>query len=152
MSWTISRAARETGLSKSTISRAIKSGKLSAARREDNSYQIDPAELFRVYPKRVAQPPGDARHGATRNPPEQPSATPSNEVEILKAKLEMTREMLSRERETVDDLRKRLDAATDRVLQLTRGAQPLDDVQQDAPRNPAQPPVRRSIWSRLTGR
>ena len=51
MSWSVSRAARETGLSKSTISRAIKSGRISATRQHDGSYLIEPAELFRVYPR-----------------------------------------------------------------------------------------------------
>lgn len=45
----MSSAATQAGVSKATIHRAIKSGKLSAARRDDGSYEIDPAELFRVY-------------------------------------------------------------------------------------------------------
>src|SRR5712691_8419967 len=40
---------KETGMDKSTISRAIKSGKLSATRQENGGYAIDPAELFRVF-------------------------------------------------------------------------------------------------------
>jgi hypothetical protein len=35
---------------KTTINRAVKSGKLSASTREDGSYEIDPAELTRAYP------------------------------------------------------------------------------------------------------
>ena len=45
----MSSAATQAGVSKATIHRAIKSGKLSATRRDDGSYEIDPAELFRVY-------------------------------------------------------------------------------------------------------
>lgn len=44
------QAATEAGTSKSTILRAIQSGRLSAARTDDGGYSIDPAELFRVYP------------------------------------------------------------------------------------------------------
>jgi len=47
---TLGEAARHCGVPKSTISRAIKSGRLSAGRADDGSYSIDPAELFRVYP------------------------------------------------------------------------------------------------------
>lgn len=152
MSWSITRAAKETGLSKSTISRAIKSGKISAQRAEDGAYQIEPAELFRVYPKGVAQPHDDARHDAPRNPHEEPDATPSKADETLRVENEMLREMLDRERETVTDLRKRLDAATDRVLALAQPPQPSSDARHDAVRNPPQPPVERGFWGRLFGR
>lgn len=46
---TLGQAARLTGTSKTTLARAIKAGRLSAIRREDGSYSIDPAELSRVY-------------------------------------------------------------------------------------------------------
>jgi len=49
MKHTLGSAARATGVSKSTIYRAVKSGKLSAMRNEDGEYAIDPAELHRVY-------------------------------------------------------------------------------------------------------
>jgi excisionase family DNA binding protein len=57
-------AAEQTGVSKSTIFRAIKAGRMSAPRNDDGEFQIDPAELFRVYPpKPVSEPnlivPGD---------------------------------------------------------------------------------------------
>lgn len=46
---TLGEAEREVGVTKSTISRAIKDGRLSANRNEHGHFQIDPAELFRVY-------------------------------------------------------------------------------------------------------
>ena len=49
MHLSLGQAAKETGMDKSTISRAIKSGKLSATRKENGGYAIDPAELFRVF-------------------------------------------------------------------------------------------------------
>ena len=45
----LSQAAKLTGKSKSTINRAIKSGKISATRHEDGTYSIDPAELARAF-------------------------------------------------------------------------------------------------------
>jgi hypothetical protein len=75
---TLGQAARLTGLGKTTLTRAIKAGRLSASRRDDGSYEIDPAELSRVYsirtetPETVAQsdyavhhatPSGDSRDG-----------------------------------------------------------------------------------------
>ena len=45
--YTLGQAAKAAGYSKSTLSKAVKSGKLSAKRLEDGSYNIDPAELDR---------------------------------------------------------------------------------------------------------
>ncbi|WP_156117914.1 DNA-binding protein [Paracoccus sp. PAMC 22219] len=151
MSWSISQAAKETGLSKSTISRAIKAGRVSALRQDDGAYLIEPAELFRVYPRKVAQPSPDTRHEALRNPYEEAYATPSHDVEILQVKLAMTEALLHQEREnskrqqeTVEDLRRRLDAASEKVLALAQPAQPSSDARHEAPRNPPQP---RRWWS-----
>jgi hypothetical protein len=48
---TLGKAAREAGVAKSTISKALASGKLSYYEKNSEGYKIDPAELFRVYPK-----------------------------------------------------------------------------------------------------
>ena len=50
MKLSLSQAAKEAGKSKSRISAAIKSGELAAVR-NGNKFQIDPSELFRVFPK-----------------------------------------------------------------------------------------------------
>jgi hypothetical protein len=47
----LGQAAREAGVAKSTISKALSSGKLSYREKNSDGYKIDPAELFRVYPK-----------------------------------------------------------------------------------------------------
>ena len=44
---TLGEAAQYCGVSKATISKAIRVGKLSATRREDGSWSIDSAELAR---------------------------------------------------------------------------------------------------------
>jgi hypothetical protein len=48
---TLGQAAREAGVAKSTISKALASGKLSYREKNPDGYKIDPAELFRVFPK-----------------------------------------------------------------------------------------------------
>jgi hypothetical protein len=50
MPYTLGQAAKATGLSKPTISDAIKKGRISAKKNESGSFEIDPAELHRVYP------------------------------------------------------------------------------------------------------
>lgn len=48
---TLGQAAKEAGVAKSTISKALASGKLSYREKNSDGYKIDPAELFRVYPR-----------------------------------------------------------------------------------------------------
>ena len=50
---TLGQAAKEAGVAKSTISKALASGKLSYREKTSDGYKIDPAELFRVYPKQT---------------------------------------------------------------------------------------------------
>jgi excisionase family DNA binding protein len=59
MSYTLATAAAACGVNKSTILRAIKAGKISAVRDEHGQWQVEPAELHRVYPP-VATPGTDA--------------------------------------------------------------------------------------------
>ena len=122
---TLRQAAELTGKSKSTLTRAIKSGRLSAARGGDGMYAIDPAELARAYPF-VERPDAqqDARYGAPRN-----DDTELDDAAILRLRLsllvdERDRERTAAEREreqlatTVADLRTRLDRAEQRITAL----------------------------------
>jgi hypothetical protein len=54
MVYTLGEAARATGKSKATISKAIKSGRVSARKDETGTFHIDPSELHRVYPPTVS--------------------------------------------------------------------------------------------------
>ena len=47
---TIATAAAAVGRNKTAIVRAINAGKISAAKDENGEWQIDPAELHRIYP------------------------------------------------------------------------------------------------------
>ena len=94
---TLGQAARLTGTSKTTLTRAIKAGRLSAIRRDDGSYEIDPAELSRVYTVVPETPAtgavtGTAVHHAT--PDRDPGDTLAlrAEIEGLKAQLALMRE------------------------------------------------------------
>ena len=49
-SLSLREAAEQAGTNKSTVFRASKSGRMSAARTDDGGFAIDPAELFRVFP------------------------------------------------------------------------------------------------------
>lgn len=111
---TLGEAEKEVGVTKSTISRAIKDGRLSANRNEHGHYQIDPAELFRVYPP-INQQVDGAEQGArnperdSTQPPAQHHATPGNDpkqqemMHWLRQRLEKTEEKLAQTESTLEE-------------------------------------------------
>ena len=117
---TLGQASRETGVHKSTISRAIQDGRLSATHNEHGHYQIDPAELFRVFspaPSETQNETPSSAEGNSAQPLLQPTATPAVGHEMvpwLVKRLESTEQELS---ETKDELSER-----DRSLQELREA------------------------------
>jgi hypothetical protein len=102
MSYTLGDAAKAVGKSKTTLHRAIKSGRISAKKSEDGSYSIDPSELHRVFPPVTAVTPTDTFQ---RNDTEHPS----NTLGTLRIQLELQEKERERERallqETIADLR-----------------------------------------------
>jgi hypothetical protein len=48
--WTLGQASKETGIGKSQLSKALNSGKMSFVSKDSSGYQLDPAEVFRVFP------------------------------------------------------------------------------------------------------
>jgi hypothetical protein len=103
----LGQAAKLAGVGKSTIARAIKAGRLSAQRRDDGSYEIDVAELHRVYPvtpETGAAPSGVVRHTtATRDGGDTPD-TPADTA-ALRAQIDGLREALRRADLRADELR-----------------------------------------------
>ena len=97
MTYTLGQAAKAAQVSKTTIQRAIKSGRLSATRQEDGSYVIDPAELHRAFP-RDGNADSEMKQSVTLSEPGE-----------LRVEVEMLRERLSEKDEVIDDLRRRLD-------------------------------------------
>src|SRR6516225_11949611 len=58
-------AAAATGVNRSTILRAIKAGRISGQRDETNGWEIDPAELHRVFPPLPSSATTATQLGAT---------------------------------------------------------------------------------------
>src|ERR1700738_444085 len=50
MSYTLGQAAKAVGMSKTSILRSIKAGRISAGRDEFGQWAIEPCDLHRVYP------------------------------------------------------------------------------------------------------
>jgi predicted site-specific integrase-resolvase len=101
MSYTLGMAAKATGKSKTTIQRAIAKGTISAHKKKNGRYSIDPSELHRVFQMvsadTVAQP---SQVDTSRRLDETP----------LQMKVEALEAMLEREREALTEMRSDRDA------------------------------------------
>lgn len=126
---TAGQAAKLVGKSVPTITRAIKSGKLSATPRKPKGWSIDRSELFRVFDAVTTE--------TNKNVPMLEVDTPIKDS-MLQVKLEVTEQRLDDAQATIEDLRARLDAESAERRQLT--AQLTD--QREKPKG---------IWARLTG-
>ncbi len=105
--FSLREAAQQAGVSKSTVWRSIKSGRLSAARDDDGDFAIDPAELFRVFPPK--QPDRAAErsegHDATAVASTETDAGDQFRVAALDAELRVLRELLAEMRASKEELR-----------------------------------------------
>jgi hypothetical protein len=132
----LGKAAAATGLSRSTILRAIKSHRISAAKTDTGDWEIQAAELHRVFPPAQAAQQAMTR-GATA--PEQAA------IAVLEAQIAGLKELAEVLRRQLDDVRADRDhwreahSATQRLLP---GPTPEDAL-------PAHWP--RPWWRRLTG-
>lgn len=154
MGLTASEAAREVGKSLPTITKAIQSGRLSASGPKGGPYSIEPAELFRVWPRAAGKVEG--------NPQFRPDETPGNpnplqgEVELLGERLRSAQALNERLADEVSDLRVRLDAEAEERRRLTallthRPTEPVPVAEPPPPPQFQPQPPRRSWWQRLTG-
>lgn len=99
MAYTLGEAAKATGKSKATISKAIKTGRISALKDDTGAFQIDPSELHRVYTLTVSNEQIET--------PREPQVNPTNDglVRELQARLEATHERLADKEAVISDLR-----------------------------------------------
>lgn len=129
MKLSASEAAKRTGKSVPTITRAIKSGKISAERSGSGGYLIDPAELFRAFPVTVnpnIEPPSMlGSETSLFTPPE------THSLQEKVASLEAALADAKTERDEWRDQAKRLAMAL------------------PAPASEALPKPRQGIWARL---
>lgn len=98
----LGQSAKLVGKSKTTISNALKDGRLSYIEKTKAGYKIDPAELMRVFES---------------NPQKHDSQQTTTDV--LQIRYEMMEGRLSDAQKTIEDLRSRLDAETDERRKLS---------------------------------
>lgn len=145
MTYTLKQAAEATGKSKSTIFRAIKAHTISGIRDENGEWQIDPAELHRVFPPVSDTAP---RHDAMRND-EIPNEIVRlrREVEIKDEQLAAERRERDRERDTLRETMTDLREDRDRWRAQAEHATRLLTDQREKAQEPPPAPPRRSWWS-----
>lgn len=130
---TLNQAAKETGRSKSTIFKALSSGKLSYVEKTPAGYKIDPSELFRAFPM-------DGKVN-TMNTESEQSRTVENTLEndFLRRENELLRQQIEREREQADHWRNQA------TMLLTHQPQQVQP-------EPVTKPEVSLLWRKLFGR
>ncbi len=103
MSYTLAAAATATGLNKTTILRAIKSGKISGRIDEHGHWHLEPAELHRVY----APVAGLAESSGA---PQRDAAFEAVAAAELKFKVALAEQRLSELKEDLEDMRSQRNA------------------------------------------
>lgn len=116
---TLREAAKQVGVSRATIYRAVSEGRLSATvRPHDGQKVVDTAELLRVFGSLKPRQAETASETAPRDRPRQPETAPPS-VAYLTAE-DRRREVEIADREA---LRAELDAARDTIRRLEQQAQ-----------------------------
>lgn len=136
VTFTLGEAARAVHRSKSTLSKAIKSGRLSCMSRESGEYQIAAAELYRVFPAN-SNSNGEIERLATLEE--------TGRTAVLQAHLEGMQGELEQVKGERDDLRRRLDAEAEERRKLTAL---LTDERPKA--EAPVPNAGRGFWARLS--
>ena len=138
MPLTLSQAARSCGRGTTTLLRAVRSGRLSAARDETaGTWLIEPSELSRVFPP---GPVAGPENGAPRN-----NLDREDRSAVLEARIAEIIEAQRLRDDVIADLRDRLDRSeVERREAQTRIAALLSDLRPNGTAPPATP--RASWW------
>ena len=121
MKHTLNAAAKLSGRAKSTISKAIKDGRLSAERNEKGGFKIDGSELSRVFPFPVEN----------RTTVPQTNTTNEHENKVLEVELKVERQMRERLEAEIEDLKTQRDKWQDQAQMLLLSNQSQPEVQRE---------------------
>lgn len=152
MKYTLGQAAKETGVSKPTLSRAVKKGDLSAEGGGGSPYKIDPSELGRWLSSYRERNPETAATTTPKVTPETPNVNNDLEAEVNALREQIAREETERARERVQleahiaDLRGRVERAERKEDQLM--AQLTD--QRESKIAAVELPQKRGFFARFT--
>lgn len=112
MQYTAGDAAKATGKNIATITRAIKSGKISASKDASGAWRIDPAELHRVFPA-LAQDLQKLEMQDDATPMQEGNSNGHrvllDEIAALRERVRSQDQLLADRADQIADLRTRLD-------------------------------------------
>lgn len=143
MPYTLGQAAKATGITKTTIAEAIKKGRISAVKDESGRYQIDPAELHRVYEPVYAQ---DCK--ADTQTEQYKTHDLTARIMVLEAQIKSMGEIKERVQAECDDLRTDRDKWREQATLALLTHQQPDTM--PAPAAEAAPVVRPAVWLAAT--
>lgn len=144
----LNRAAKEGHVAKSTLLEALSSGRMSAKKNDKGYWEIDPSELFRVFPKTTSDGQKEPKPTTSENH-DKTGGNRALEIEIrmLREQIERTDAERERERaqlngqiETLRDLAERQSADHRQVIAA------LTDQRERGAELP-----KRGFWARLRG-
>lgn len=112
MQYTAGEAAKATGKNIATITRAIKSGKISASKDASGAWRIEPSELHRVFPA-LAQVLQNSEMLQDAIPVQEQEAGTAKalqeELAVLRERVRSQDQLLADRADQIADLRTRLD-------------------------------------------
>jgi len=154
MSLSPAEAAKHVGLTKQSVIKAIRSGRLSAIKDASGGWLIEPVELFRVWPA-VNQDRGKVTPQVDAGlPPEN-----SEVVTLLKAQIDLLRSQLDDVRADREDIRADRNhwrqmaergLLTDQRVSSEQTPKAPPETEESVEQMPSPPPS--GFWSRLFGR
>lgn len=103
MHYSLGQAAKAAGVSKSTISKALATGRLSYVEKDSAGYRIDPAELHRVFPPKPMETGAD-RAKENDHEPHANAGRTGEETRLLEKELEGVRALLDEKDRRISDL------------------------------------------------
>jgi hypothetical protein len=145
MAYSLGQAAKATGISKTSLHRAINKGRISAAKNDNGAYEIEPSELHRVYPP--------VTEGNSSAPDLVRDGTPETAIEtgVLRREVELLRERLADKDGVISDLRERLDQSEQERREKDRQLTAL--LTDERPKAEASPTnAGRGFWARFARR
>ena len=142
---TLGQAAEMCGWSKGAISKAIKSGKLSVHEKTKAGFQLDPAEVLRVFPKKTETSMNEQSETLGKH---SGNSAVSAEVNALRQQIATAELERTREREQLTD---RIDSLQQMLSDEKSERRQLTALLTDQREKPAGVP-RKGLWARLAGR
>ena len=141
---TLGQAAEMCGWSKGAISKAIKSGKMSVHEKTKAGFQLDPAEVLRVFPKKT-----ETSLNEQLETPEKHigNSAVSAEVNALRQQISTVELERTREREQLTD---RIESLQQMLADEKSERRQLTALLSDQRERSAEP-LRRGFWARLRG-